>query len=167
MEGHASNDLYDSAPSTWPPTRGFEPTSTGVGLGWGALTRGVDGVKIDTIVARIETILDEMRSDPKGVRFADACKVATHFFGEPRQRGTSHCVWKMPWPGDPRVNLQRSKDGTAPPGKTVCPACGCLCNPKAICVCRPNRAGRVKADREERSRDELDDLIDDLDKLGT
>ena len=78
-----------------------------------ALTRGVDGVKIDTIVARVETILDEMRSNPKGVRFADVCKVATHFFGEPRQRGTSHCVWKMPWPGDPRVNLQRSKDGNA------------------------------------------------------
>jgi hypothetical protein len=83
------------------------------GRGRGDLTRGVDGVKIDTIMARVETILDEMRSNPKGVRFADACKVATHFFGEPRQRGTSHCVWKMPWPGDPRVNLQRSKDGNA------------------------------------------------------
>jgi hypothetical protein len=39
--------------------------------------------------------------------------VATHFFGKPRQKGTSHSVWKMPWPGDPRVNLQGSKDGNA------------------------------------------------------
>ncbi len=22
-------------------------------------------------------------------------------------------TWKMPWPGDPRVNLQRGKDGNA------------------------------------------------------
>jgi hypothetical protein len=77
------------------------------------LTGATDGVTIDTIVAGVESILDEMRSNPKGVRFADACKVATHFFGEPRQKGTSHSGWKMPWPGDPRVNLQRSKDGNA------------------------------------------------------
>ena len=81
--------------------------------GQGPLTGGGGGVRIDTIVARIENILDEMRSNPKGIRFTDACKVATHFFGEPRHKGTSHSVWKMPWPGDPRVNLQRSKDGNA------------------------------------------------------
>ena len=49
-----------------------------------------------------------MRENPKGVRFADARKVATHFFGEPRASGSSHFVWKMPWPGDPRVNLQNA-----------------------------------------------------------
>lgn len=48
------------------------------------------------------------------MRFSDAVKVATHFFGEPRQRGTSHSVWKMPWPGDPRVNLQDDR-GIAKP----------------------------------------------------
>ena len=26
-------------------------------------------------------------------------------FGEPRQRGTSHAVFTMPWVGDPRVNI--------------------------------------------------------------
>ena len=54
-----------------------------------------------------------MRANPVGVSFMDACKVATHFFGEPRQRGTSHRVWKMPWPGDPRVNMQKGKGGKA------------------------------------------------------
>ncbi len=44
-----------------------------------------------------------MRAHPKGVRFADACRLATHFFAEPRQNGTSRKGWKMPWPGDPRV----------------------------------------------------------------
>jgi hypothetical protein len=26
-------------------------------------------------------------------------------------RGTSHCVYKTPWPGDPGVNIQESKGG--------------------------------------------------------
>ena len=62
-------------------------------------------------------------------------------------------------------DCERSKDGTAPPGKTVCPACGCICNPAANCLCRPARAGRLKSERKDKPRDELDDLIDDLDKL--
>jgi hypothetical protein len=62
---------------------------------------------------KTDSLLDDMRRNPAGVRFEDACKVATHFFGAPRQDGTSHKVWKMPWPGDPRVNLQRAKDGKA------------------------------------------------------
>jgi hypothetical protein len=28
---------------------------------------------------------------------------------EPRQRGTSHAIFKTPWPGDPRVNIQNDK----------------------------------------------------------
>ena len=39
-------------------------------------------------------------------------KVCNHYFGEPRQKGTSHCVYKTPWPGDPRVNIQE-KQGKA------------------------------------------------------
>ncbi|MBM4358739.1 MAG: toxin HicA [Deltaproteobacteria bacterium] len=63
----------------------------------------------------VDEIVEEMRRNPKGVRFADACKVATHFFGEPRQNGTSHKVWKMPWPSDPRVNMQAGEGGKAKP----------------------------------------------------
>lgn len=63
----------------------------------------------------VDEILAEMRSNPKGIRFADACKVATHYFGEPRQNGTSHKVWKMPWPGDPRINMQAGEGGKAKP----------------------------------------------------
>ena len=50
-----------------------------------------------------------MRHNPKGIRFRDLCKVCDHFFGEPRQRGSSHRVYKTPWPGDPRVNIQGEK----------------------------------------------------------
>ena len=31
------------------------------------------------------------------------------YFGVPRQRGSSHAVFKTPWPGDPRVNIQADK----------------------------------------------------------
>ena len=58
-------------------------------------------------------LVEAMKANPAQVRFRDAVKVASHYFGEPRQRGTSHCVWKMPWPGDPRVNLQAGRGGMA------------------------------------------------------
>ncbi|MHB1590627.1 MAG: hypothetical protein ACYCTW_03710 [Sulfuricella sp.] len=51
-------------------------------------------------------ILDQMRKEPTNVRFADLRKVCESFFGEPRQNGSSHLIFKMPWPGDPRVNIQ-------------------------------------------------------------
>jgi len=54
----------------------------------------------------VDEIIEHMRASPSGVHFRDACKVADAYFGAPRQRGTSHVVYKMPWAGDPRVNLQ-------------------------------------------------------------
>jgi len=50
-----------------------------------------------------------MRRNPKGVRFSDLRKVCDHYFGSPRQAGTSHCIYKTPWPGNPRVNIQNDK----------------------------------------------------------
>jgi len=50
-----------------------------------------------------------METNPKGVRFADLCKICNHYFGDPRQEGSSHCVYKTPWKGDPRVNIQNDK----------------------------------------------------------
>lgn len=50
-----------------------------------------------------------MRGNPEGVRYVDLLKVCEHYFGEPRRRGTSHTVFKTPWPGDPRVNVQSDK----------------------------------------------------------
>jgi hypothetical protein len=59
-------------------------------------------------------MLEKMRTNPKGVRFADLARVCDHYFGEPRQQGTSHRVYRMPWAGDPRVNIQNDR-GTAKP----------------------------------------------------
>ncbi|MGA2448000.1 MAG: toxin HicA [Polyangiaceae bacterium] len=64
-------------------------------------------------MAKLDDMIEQMRSHPQNVRYVDACTVANAFFGEPRQHGTSHRVWKMPWAGDPRVNMQESKGGKA------------------------------------------------------
>lgn len=57
-------------------------------------------------VTKVEQIVEEIGRNPKGVRFADLAKVCADYFGAPRQQGTSHHVYKTPWPGDPRVNIQ-------------------------------------------------------------
>ena len=31
------------------------------------------------------------------------------YFGKARQSGSSHRIYKMPWKGDPRVNIQNDK----------------------------------------------------------
>ena len=49
------------------------------------------------------------------IRFADLLKICdTYFkkFGPPRTKG-SHHIYKTPWPGNPRINLQETKDGMA------------------------------------------------------
>ena len=55
---------------------------------------------------RIDKILIKMRACPKGIRFSDLCKICDHYFGSPRQAGTSHRIYRTPWSGDPRINIQ-------------------------------------------------------------
>lgn len=50
-----------------------------------------------------------MRRQPTNVRFTELLKICKEHFGEPRQAGSSHIVFKTPWPGDPRVNIQNDK----------------------------------------------------------
>jgi len=47
-----------------------------------------------------------MQQGPASVRFNDQCKLCDHCFGAARQRRTSHRVYRTPWQGDPRVNIQ-------------------------------------------------------------
>ena len=54
----------------------------------------------------IAEILNAMRRNPTGVRFRDLCRVCDCYFGIPRLGGSSHRVYRTPWPGDPRVNIQ-------------------------------------------------------------
>ena len=54
----------------------------------------------------IPKILDRMRREPANVRFSDLRKMCEIHFGKPRQTGSSHLVFKTPWIGDPRINIQ-------------------------------------------------------------
>jgi hypothetical protein len=57
----------------------------------------------------VTDIIAEMLNNPSGIRFADLCKVCEHFLGTARQSSGSHRVYKTPWIGDPRVNIQNDK----------------------------------------------------------
>lgn len=57
----------------------------------------------------ITDIISDMKRNPKGIRFQDLCKVCEYYFGEARQTGSSHRIYKTPWLGDPRVNIQNDK----------------------------------------------------------
>ena len=59
-------------------------------------------------MTRVADLLKRMRENPQNVRFRDLCKVCDAYFGQPRQNRGSHRTYKMPWSGDPRVNIQNA-----------------------------------------------------------
>ena len=58
---------------------------------------------------KIKNIVEKMKEKPKDIRFSSLRKVCEFYFGKTRQTGTSHKIYKTPWKGDPRVNIQNSK----------------------------------------------------------
>jgi hypothetical protein len=52
-------------------------------------------------------------ANPKNVRFVDLLQLCTRHFGEARVRG-SHYIFKTPWQGDPRINIQRDGNRAKP-----------------------------------------------------
>ncbi len=52
--------------------------------------------------------IEELENSRTNIRFAELFKICRGRFGEERTKG-SHHIFKTPWPGDPRINLQ--KDG--------------------------------------------------------
>jgi len=59
-------------------------------------------------MSSIENIYRQMLGNPTNVKFSDLCKICDHYFGEPRQKG-DHRIYKTPWKGDPRLNIQNNK----------------------------------------------------------
>lgn len=59
-------------------------------------------------MAGIEGIVEDMEAGSE-IRFADLYKVCEHYFGKPRNSGSSHYIFKTPWPGDPRINIQNDR----------------------------------------------------------
>jgi hypothetical protein len=57
---------------------------------------------------KIEQRIDELEANKTGIRFALLMRICQEHFGNSRQKG-SHHIFKTPWPGDPRINLQEDK----------------------------------------------------------
>ena len=65
-------------------------------------------------MSNTEKLLEQMRRESANVRFNDLKKLCETYFGKPRQDGSSHAIFKTPWPGDPRVNIQNAKGKAKP-----------------------------------------------------
>lgn len=60
-------------------------------------------------MSKVDDIIVQMKQNPKSMKFSDLCLVCDYYFGDARQRGSSHRIYKTPWLGDPRVNIQNNK----------------------------------------------------------
>lgn len=58
----------------------------------------------------IVEIVSQMKNNPGNVRFVDLCTICDYYFGVARQKGSSHKIYKTPWQGDPRINIQNNKE---------------------------------------------------------
>ena len=61
----------------------------------------------------IRAAIQELLRNPKGLRFSRLAQICDHFFGPSRRRGTSQLVYRTPWQGNPRVNIQEGRNGLA------------------------------------------------------
>ncbi len=67
------------------------------------------------MVAKADKIRAALEHNPRSVSYDQFHALCVRMFGDPRQRSGSHAVFTTPWPGDPRVNIQRGKNGEAKP----------------------------------------------------
>jgi len=56
-------------------------------------------------VKAIEKIVEDMRENPRNIRFDNICKICDYYFGKARTSGSQR-IYRTPWQGDPRINIQ-------------------------------------------------------------
>lgn len=61
----------------------------------------------------LSNIIESLRQRQANIKFHELVKICNRWFGAPRMSSGSHKVYSMPWPGDPRVNIQRADSGMA------------------------------------------------------
>lgn len=61
----------------------------------------------------IPDLIAKLEKEKRSTRFSDLLKICQEHFGNPRTKG-SHHIFKTPWPGDPRLNLQADKGKAKP-----------------------------------------------------
>jgi hypothetical protein len=62
---------------------------------------------------KLNEIIDRLEKERNSTRFSELLSICRQYFGEPRTRG-SHHIFKTPWPGDPRLNLQADRGKAKP-----------------------------------------------------
>ena len=64
---------------------------------------------VPCFVSRILKLLEKISRNQSDVRYEELFSLCVHFFGAPRSHRGSHAVFRMPWKGDPRVNIQSAR----------------------------------------------------------
>ena len=64
-------------------------------------------------MVNINHVIDKLNQKQQ-IKFSQLLKICEKFFGNYRVSG-SHQIFKTPWQGDPRINLQKGKDRNAKP----------------------------------------------------
>jgi hypothetical protein len=62
----------------------------------------------------LENLIKELEENENNVGFSQLLAMCEKIFGEYRVTG-SHHIFKTPWQGDPRINLQKIKGNKAKP----------------------------------------------------
>ena len=62
---------------------------------------------------KLEEYIEKLEQERVKTRFANLARICQEHFGNPRIKG-SHHIFKMPWAGDPRINLQEVKGYAKP-----------------------------------------------------
>ena len=73
------------------------------------LTDDINNDTMQLMPDPIAKIGQQMQESPGNISFSNLCKVCDHYFGKPRQDSSSHRIYKTPWAGDPRINIQNDK----------------------------------------------------------
>lgn len=61
----------------------------------------------------IRNLLSELTGKEKNIKFSRLLKICEDVFGGSRISGGHH-IFKTPWPGDPRINLQKAGNMAKP-----------------------------------------------------
>lgn len=63
-------------------------------------------------MSNVDNLVEKFHRGTGPQSFFEVKKVCDHFFGPPRVRG-SHMIYRTPWWGDPRINIQ-NRNGEVP-----------------------------------------------------
>lgn len=64
-------------------------------------------------MSRLDDEIEKLETRKKNTRFGDLVSLCQEYFGRERIKG-SHHIFKTPWPGDPRINLQEVRGKAKP-----------------------------------------------------